>query len=162
MIKLPPLPGRNNLKILSVYKEHDFKTWAESEYLPEDVQVILPDRLNKKKHGQAKYLDKDVIHNHHKLANTIFQNAACLTFYQPLLKYVSLTHVLIPQVYFTPPNMVSTVKRLTRYRGMYNLAIIEDGFGSKVASGAASFPHLFHIFYSEKPQWLHQALILLQ
>ena len=142
MIKLPPLRRRKNLKILSVYKKHDFKTWAESEYFPADVRVILPDRLKKKKHSQAKYLDKDVIDNHHKPANTIFQNAACLTFYQPLLKYVSLTHVPIAQIHFTPPNMVPTVKRFTRYRGMYNLAIIEDGFGSKVVSGAASFPHL--------------------
>ena len=140
MIQIPPLLDRSNLKVLSIYEKHSFKTWAKSLYFPSDVRVILPDMLSLRVHSMAEYLDKDVIDNHHKPGDKIFQKEACLTFYQPLLKYVSLPYVPIAQIYFTPPDMEPTVHRFPRGGDMYELVMIEDGVGSNIISGAASFP----------------------
>ena len=140
-IRIPPRRQTSDLNILSVYEKHPFKTWAGSRYFPSDVRVILPDRLFLKDHSRARYLNKHVMNKYYKPRHTIFRNEACLTFYQPLLKYVSIPRVPIAQIYFSPPSMKPTVYRFHKNRHMYQLLVIEDGLGSNNLFGAASFPY---------------------
>ena len=142
MVPIVSVRGRSSLKVVSIYDNRSFRTWAQSCYFPADVRVILPDMLSLKEHSEARYLEEHVMKKYHKPKhNRQCRNEASLTFCTPLLKYVSIPYVPIAQIYFTPPNMVPTVYRFPTDGDFYKLVMIEDGVGSNVIYGAASFPY---------------------
>ena len=147
-------PKRNlrdcNLRIMSVLSNsHRFKNWVGSGYFPPDLRVVMPRILSQKEYIDTEQsLDIASILTEYQPTPAV-RHTACLTFYQPLLKYVSLPPVPVAQFYFSPPDMKPTIHHFYSGSAMNELILGDNGSKSNIYSSVVSIPfsHNCNILY---------------
>ena len=150
-IKYPKMnPTDSNLRIMSVSStNYKFENWVESGYFPPDLRVIMPRLLSWTEcFDLDKHVEQDSILTKYEPSTSI-EHTACLTFKQPLLKYVSLPPVPVAQYHFSPPDMYPSIQSHCSPGVIQDLVLIKDGCDSNTYSSAAScfYSHIFQKIY---------------
>ena len=157
----PPGMGNRNLEVLNISSNNfDFQSWVLGDYYPPDVRVMLPRILSTIELVEnKKFIDECGLSVYEPLSP--IGHTAQLTFYQPPMKYVSLTSIPFVQFNFTPPSMKPTFHQFSKGSGMFELALVEDGVGSNIYTGAVSLPQHFEEVYIDVPSMCITSLQLL-
>ena len=115
-----------DLKVLTVsVNSYSYNDWGNAGYVPPDLRVLLTESGSIQSLKSHQYTKSEVRHG-------TAQHEAKVTFFQPMLKYVSLSSIPVLQFCFTPPNMDPSMYCFLTYGNTFDVAMIKHNLGFKL------------------------------